>query len=79
MGISIIQIDESVERKLKKFEKRYKIKSGKFISEAIINYISQFEETAELLSSPHIRKLIKKGKEEVRRKVKGYRLDELDG
>ena len=78
MNITWIKLDEQSESALQNIRKKEKKSLNTLLKEAITSYISQHEETFELLSDPKVRRTIRKGKSQVRRKVKGVLLDELD-
>jgi predicted CopG family antitoxin len=54
-----------------------KTEMKEILSELIDEYIERHQETLDLLSRPEWVDIIARGKEEVRRGVKGKRLDEL--
>jgi len=74
-----VHIPEKKRNALKKILAAERRGAAEVISGLIDEYIERHRETAEILSNPDWADAVSKGKDEVRRGVKGKRLHELAG
>ena len=78
MDVAIIEFDKKTQDMLNRVSKGRKVKINTLIKEALNSYLEQYQETSDILSDPKIRKIVKQGKKEVTKGVKGVLLDELE-
>ena len=78
MTTATVRIPEEKRDILKVIASLEKTGIKEILSELIDEYVERHRETLDLLSDPRWVELIQKGKEEVRQKVKGKTLDELE-
>ncbi len=78
MGTTTVRIPEEKRDALKIIASIEKRDMKDILSELIDEYLSQHQETLDLLSRPEWVTLIKKGKDEIKKAVKGTKLHELD-
>ena len=78
MSTATVGIPEDKRDSLKVIASIEKTEMKKILSHLIDEYIERHQETLNLLSKPEWGDVIKKGKDEVKRKAKGKTLDELD-
>lgn len=78
MGTTTVRIPEEKRDALKIIATIEKRDMKEILSELIDEYLSQHQETMDLLSRPEWVTLIQKGKSEIKNAVKGKNLNELD-
>lgn len=78
MATATVRIPEDKRDTLKIIASIEKKEIKEILSELIDEYIERHKETLELLSKPKWVEIIKKGKEEVVKKIKGKTLNELE-
>ncbi len=78
MSTATVRIPEDKRDILKVIASIEKTGIKEILSELIDEYIARHKETLALLSDPQWVEVIKKGKEEVEKKIKGKTLDELE-
>ncbi len=78
MSTATVRIPEDKRDTLKIIASVEKKEIKEILSDLIDEYIERHKETLELLSKPKWVEIIKKGKEEVARGIKGKTLDELE-
>lgn len=78
MSTATVRIPEDKRDTLKVLASIEKRDIKEILSGLIDEYIERHRETLEILSRPDWVTMIKKGKEEVRKGIKGKRLDELE-
>ncbi len=78
MTTATVRIPEDKRDTLKIIASIEKKEIKEILSELIDEYIERHKETLELLSKPKWVETIKKGKEEVAKKIKGKTLNELE-
>ena len=79
MSTATIRIPENKRDTLKIIASIEKKEMKEIISELIDEYIDRHKETLEILSKPEWVEMIKKGKEEIAKGIKGKTLNELEG
>jgi predicted CopG family antitoxin len=79
MGTVNVRIPEELRDTLKIISSLEKRDMKDILSELVNEYIERHKETLEILSNPKWVELIKQGKKEVKEKIKGKSLDELEG
>ena len=77
MSTATVRIPEDKRDILKVIASVEKTEIKEILSDLIDEYIERHKETLDLLSKPHWVEMISKGKEEVRKKIRGKTLDEL--
>ncbi len=78
MRTTTVRIPEEKRDALKIIATIEKRDMKEILSELIDEYLSQHQETIDLLSRPEWVTLIQKGKHEIKKGVRGKKLDELD-
>jgi len=78
MGTTTVRIPEEKRDALKIIASIEKRDMQEILSELIDSYLSQHQETLDLLSRPEWVTLIQKGKDEIKKAVIGKKLHELD-
>ena len=78
MGTTTVRIPEEKRDALKIIATIEKRDMKEILSELIDEYLSQHQETLDLLSRPEWVTLIQKGKDEIKKAVKGKKLNDLD-
>lgn len=78
MATATVRIPEDKRDTLKIIASIEKKEIKEILSELIDEYIERHKETLELLSKPKWVEIIKKGKNEVAKKIKGKTLNELE-
>ena len=78
MRTTTVRIPEEKRDALKIIATIEKRDMKEILSELIDEYLSQHQETIDLLSRPEWVTLIQKGKDEIKKGVKGKKLNELD-
>ncbi len=78
MATATVRIPEDKRDTLKIIASIEKKEIKEILSELIDEYIERHKETLELLSKPKWVEIIKKGKSEVTKKIKGKTLNELE-
>ncbi len=78
MATATVRIPEDKRDTLKIIASIERKEIKEILSELIDEYIERHKETLELLSKPKWVEIIKKGKEEVVKKIKGKTLNELE-
>jgi len=79
MSTATVRIPENKRDTLKIIASIEKKEMKEIISELIDGYIERHQETLEILSKPEWVELVRKGKEEVIKGIKGKTLNELEG
>jgi predicted CopG family antitoxin len=78
MPVATVRIPEGKNNILKVIADLEKTEIKEILSELIDEYISRHKETLDLLSKPQWAETIHKGKKEVKKKIRGKTLDELE-
>ncbi len=78
MSTATVRIPEEKRDTLKVIASIEKTEIKEILSELIDEYIDRHKETLSLLSKPQWVEIIKKGKEEVKKEIKGKTLNELE-
>ena len=78
MSTATVRIPEEKRDNLKVIASIEKTEIKETLSELIDEYIDRHKETLSLLSKPQWVEIIKKGKEEVKKEIKGKTLNELE-
>jgi predicted CopG family antitoxin len=78
MSTATVRIPEDKRDILKVIASVERTEIKEILSDLIDEYIERHKETLDLLANPQWIEIIRKGKEEVKKKIKGKTLDELE-
>ena len=78
MPQTVLSLNPSIENELLTISKTENKSIVNLIEKAVIDFIDTYKETLELIGNKEFYKSIQKGKDEIRKGVKGKSLSELD-